>query len=216
MTGDQYGKFEEIMERAALLTVQQQGKDWEKFVMIMFEELSAYDLKIVEAAVTAHVRSQKFFPTLADITTRIEGSAETRAALAWAHVVTAIERFGHCLSVRFPSPAYHYAIGFMGGWQKLSATLMNAEIKWRGKDFAQFFTLGECVASWGCEPGKVHVPPYLAGWHEVNNRRSGYALPDVINTVTGKPIQNFRAALPEPGQGPSKIVMQLSKGMKAG
>ena len=214
MTSEQYNDFEAIMSRAALLTFQQRGKDWRALVTAMFEELAAYDLESIRAAVSAHVRSEKFFPTLADIATRIEGGSDARAALAWAVVVRAVERLGHSLSVRFPSPAYHYAIEQMGGWQKLCATLTDDEVKWRGKDFERFFEIGERVASWEHEPGKVCVPPYLMGWHETNNRRGGHALPDVIDVATGKPMKDFRAALPEP-EDPAGVVMKLVKGMKA-
>jgi hypothetical protein len=214
MTGEQYNDFEAIMNRAALLTFQQKGKDWRALVTAMFEELAMYDLENVRAAVAAHVRSEKFFPTLADIITLIEGCSEDRAALAWAAVVRAVERLGRSLSVRFPSPAYHYAIEQIGGWQKLCTTLTDEEIKWRGKDFERFFEIGERVASWEHEPGKVRVQPYLMGWYEANNRRGGCALPDVVDAETGKPLKDFRAALPEPSDT-SGVVMTLVKGMKA-
>ena len=214
MNGQQYTEFEAIMSRAALLSFQQKGKDWRALITAMFEELAAYDLEAVRLAVATHVRSEKFFPTLADIVKRIDGDHEDRAAIAWAYVVKAIERLGHYLSVRFPSPAYHYAIEFMGGWQKLCTTLTEAETKWRGKEFERFFEIGERVASWGHELGKVHVPPYLLGWHETHNRRGGYALPDVLDAATGKPIQGFRERVALSESGVSKTVMQLVEGMK--
>jgi hypothetical protein len=181
---------------------------------MFFMLLLPYDLGQIKEALQEHMRIAVFMPKPADIILRIECSSEDRAALAWAAVVRAVERLGHGLSVRFLSPAFHYAIEQMGGWQKLCTTLTDAEVKWRGKDFTRFFEIGERVASWDHEPGKVHVPPYLAGWHEVNNRRGGHALSDVIDVATGKPLKDFRAALQEPWD-PSGVVMKLVKGMKA-
>jgi hypothetical protein len=216
MRGDQYKDFETIMARAALLTFQQRGKDWRDLVTAMFEELAAYELEDVRTAVAAHVRARKFFPTLSDIITRIDGLPEDRAAVAWQTVVRAIRRLGHYVSVRFQSPAYHYAIAQMGGWQELCSSLRIEELPFRGKDFERFFQIGERVATWGNEAGKVHVPSYLMGGHEANNRRGGFALlPDVVDAKTGEPLRGFRGELPEPGES-SGIVMRLVKGMRAG
>lgn len=181
---------------------------------MFFMLLSPFDLGQVKQALQEHMKISVFMPKPANIITLIEGCSEDRAALAWAAVVRAVERLGRSLSVRFPSPAYHYAIEQIGGWQKLCTTLTDEEIKWRGKDFERFFEIGERVASWEHEPGKVRVQPYLMGWYEANNRRGGCALPDVVDAETGKPLKDFRAALPEPSDT-SGVVMTLVKGMKA-
>ena len=215
MTKNQYAEFFAIMKRAATLTYQQKNKDFEELAVVMFEELGAYELEDVRSAVANHVRYEKFFPMLADIIKRIEGTAEERAALAWQTVLKAIRMIGSGNSIRFPSPAYHYAIEQMGGWMKLCSTLTVEEEKWRGKDFVRFFEIGERVASWEHEPGNVHVPPYLMGWHEINNRRGRDALPDIVDAETGILIAGIREALPEPGES-SGIVMRLVRGMRAG
>jgi hypothetical protein len=215
MKNEQYKDFEAIMSRAALLTFQQRGKDWRALVTAMFEELAAYDLEAVRAAVAGHVRAEKFFPTLADIAARIDGSSEDRAALAWTTVVHAVERIGRVHSVRFSSPAIHYAIEHMGGWQSLCSTLTGVEIKWRGKDFARFFEMGERLASWEDEPGKARVSPYLVGVYEALNRRGGYELPNVINAETGAPIAGGRMALPAPLPSAPCVISSLAEGMKA-
>ena len=181
----------------------------------MFKILERYDFGAVERAVEDHLRSQKFTVTPSDIIKRIEGTAEERAMLAWNCVVHAIQRFGRCASVRFPSPAYHYAIRQMGGWQGLCANLRNDELAFRGKDFERFFEIGERVASWEHETGKVCVQPYLMGWNEANNRRGGYALPDVVDTTTEKPIQGVRERAVLLGPDPtSAVVMNIVKSMK--
>ena len=196
MRSDQYQDFEKIMDRAALLTYQQKGKDWRKLINAMFEELAQYELEEVRMAVAAHVRLEKFFPMLADIVKRIDNAPEERAALAWSIVIDAIRYICSSCSVAFPSPAYNYAIKQMGGWIKLCQGMMDDEIKWRRKEFERFFIIGEPVASWEHEPGKVQVDRYCVGTYEVNNRVQGYALPDVLDARTRQPIIGFRDALP--------------------
>jgi hypothetical protein len=215
VNGDQYDEFEEMMTHAAVLSYRQKGVDWRELMNALWEELEQYDLEVLRAAVMAHVRSEKFFPALGDIITRIEGTAEDRAKLAWRLVVRAIERLGHYDSVRFPSPAHHYAIEQMGGWRGLCARLTNDELPFREKDFVRFFEIGERVASWGREEGKVHVPEYCVGAFEVNNRAIGYALPAVIDARTGKPVEGIRASLPAPADESVTIIRTLAEKMSA-
>jgi hypothetical protein len=211
---DQYSAFDYIMSKAALLTFMQRGKDWEGLVTAMFEELAQYDLEVIRAAIAAHVRSEKFFPTLADIVRRIEGSPEDRAKLAWQMVIRAIQKFGHGANVRFPSPAYHYAIAQMGGWTALCSKLREDELPFREKDFEQFFKIGEHVASWEHAEGKVHVPAYLSGFYERQNKI--YALPSkVVDVVTGEVLPNVAELEATHPQGKFPSVFQaLVGGMK--
>jgi hypothetical protein len=217
MKNKDYAEFELVMERAALLTFQQRGKDWLALITAFFEELGEYDLEVVRAAVKEHVHAEKFFPALADIIKRIEGNSEDRAARAWATVVRAVSRIGRNNSVAFPSPAYIYAVKQMGGWVKLCRTLTTDEEKWRGKEFERFFQIGERVATWEADTddknGTVWVPTYCVGECETNNRCRGYALPDIVDAETGKVLTNFRAALPDPTEK-SEIILELVKKMR--
>ncbi|MBQ8692622.1 MAG: hypothetical protein IJ576_02460, partial [Synergistaceae bacterium] len=54
-----------------------------------------------------HCRTEKFFPMLADIIRRIDGTSEERAAVAWASIREAIRRHAGD-SIKFASPAMHY------------------------------------------------------------------------------------------------------------
>lgn len=215
MTSQEYDGFKKLLERAATVTFLQRGKDWETLVTVMFEELAQYDLEDIRSAVGAHVRSEKFFPALADIVQRIEGRPEARAAAAWALVLRAISRFGHDTSVRFPSPAFHYALGQMGGWAKLCMRLTDAELPFRAKDFARFFEIGERCATWDGANGTVKVPAYLAGTCDLFNRANGYALPPkVYDAETGETLES-RALLPPRGEV-VPIMAALAERMRAG
>jgi hypothetical protein len=174
-----------------------------------------FSLAQVEQALHEHMKASPFMPKPCDIITRIKGTTADRAALAWRMVVNAIGRIGRGHSVAFPSPAYIYALNQLGGWQKLCASLTEDEVKWRGKDFERFFEIGERVATWEYEDGKVRVPRYCVGAFEASNRAQGYALPHVIDAATGKPIEGFRASLPAPDVETVTIIKELTEGMKA-
>ena len=202
MMSRDYDSFKRLLERAATVTFLQRGKDWGTLVTVMFEELAQYDLEEIRLAVGAHVRSERFFPALADIIRRIEGRPEDRAAAAWALVMKAVSRFGHDTSVRFPSPAIHYALEQMGGWARFCMRLAEDELPFRAKDFAQFFAMGERCASWDGANGTVKVPAHLAGTCELSNRTNGYALPArVYDAETGEVLE--KQVLPA---GAGKIV----------
>jgi hypothetical protein len=175
-----------------------------------------YSLDQVKQALQEHMRTSVFMPKPADIIARIEGTAEDRAKFAWQIVVRAIQRLGHYESVRFPSPAYHYAIEQMGGWQGLCVSLRDDGLPFRGKDFERFFEIGERVASWDHAEGKVHVPAYLCGLHEYKNRVNGYTLPlKVKNAVTGEVLPDIQPSLPSSSVEAMAVIRSLAEGMKA-
>lgn len=215
MTSQDYDGFKKLLERAATVTFQQRGKDWGALVTVMFEELAQYDLETIRAAVRDHVRSEKFFPALADIVCRIEGRPEDRAAAAWGMVLRAVSRFGHDTSVRFPSPAFHYTVGQIGGWAKLCMRLTDAELPFRARDFARFFEIGERCATWDGTSGTVKVPAYLVGTCELSNRANGHRLPArVYDAETGKVLEGM--ALPARKGEVVPIMAALAERMRAG
>lgn len=172
-----------MMQWAADVTTMPNGKDLGRTAKALFDALSPYPYEAVEAAVKGSCRHERFFPMLADIVTRIEGTSEERAAMAWALVLRAMGRWGYWDSVRFPDPAIHFAIQQMGGWRRLCSSLTNDELPFRGRDFAQHYSMFDRVRH------ATSVPAYLAGAHELNNRRHGLERPRrVYDAVTGEPV----------------------------
>ena len=149
------------MDRAAIVTVLQNGRDFEDLKTALFLALQEYSLAQVTLAVAEHCRASRFFPMLADIVTCIEGSVEDRAALAWSLVRKAIRRYGTGRNIRFPHPATHYALDKMGGWWSLNRILDSDNEPFKSREFARFYRLGEKYASWNGEHGKEQVLPYL-------------------------------------------------------
>lgn len=182
---------------------------------MFFLLLQNYSLAQVKAALQGHMAASPYMPKPCDVIQRIEGRGEDRAAAAWALVMKAVSRFGHDTSVRFPSPAIHYALEQMGGWARLCMRLTDAELPFRAKDFAQFFAMGERCASWDGANGTVKVPAHLAGTCELSNRTNGYALPArVYDAETGEVLE--RQALPTGAGKVVPIATALAAQMRTG
>jgi hypothetical protein len=188
----EFYKLAEMIARVCF--VQRKNKDeWEEQITFMFELLSEYSLAEVKHAMAQHVKTQKFFPTPADITKLISGSPEDKSAVAWRTFLTALDRYGYYDSVRFPDPAYHYAIQQFGGWERLCEklhTLSDRELQFRAKDWRQLYEIGLRKAAWDDEQGKVSVPKYLWGAFERENREQRYDdfIPEVIDVQTGEKL----------------------------
>lgn len=182
---------------------------------MFFLLLQKFSLEQVKTALQEHMASSPYMPKPCDVSRRIDGQPEDRAAVAWALVLRAVSRFGHDTSVRFPSPAFHYAVGQMGGWAKLCMRLTDAELPFRAKDFARFFEIGERCATWDGANGTVKVPAYLAGTCDLSNRANGYALPaKVYDAETGDALDH--RALPAPRGEVVPITAALAGQMRAG
>lgn len=182
---------------------------------MFFLLLQKFSLEQVKTALQEHMASSPYMPKPCDVSRRIEGRPEDRAAAAWALVLRAIFRFGHDTSVRFPSPAFHYAMEQMGGWAKLCMRLTEAELPFRAKDFARFFEIGERCATWDGANGTVKVPAYLAGTCELSNRANGHRLPArVYDVETGKVLEGL--ALPAQRGEVVPIMAALAGRMRAG
>ena len=136
MTEDDRKAFDEIFDLVSEMTIMPSGKDLERMKKVLFFGLMEYPLDRVIEAAKAHCRVNKFFPMLADIIVQIEGSFEDRAALAWSLVMKAKRKYRRNKTLRFPSPAIHYAIECMGGWSIFTGRLTMPVKVLRQKNFS--------------------------------------------------------------------------------
>jgi hypothetical protein len=60
-----------------------------------------------------------FVPTPAQFRTMCTGSAEHKAAEAWAQLLTAVRRYGSWSAIEFEDTAIAEAIRRMGGWRRI-------------------------------------------------------------------------------------------------
>jgi len=140
------------------------GKELSKVVMdIYWETLENYDIEDVKAAFNHIGKTSRFFPKPADFIEAIDGDAESRASLAWASLVDAIEIHGHGKSVRFDDPAIMSVVAAMGGWIELC---QRPDLKFRQREFSNLYRHF-------ARNGHRH-PGYLPGLVESENRLSGY------------------------------------------
>ena len=203
MTRDDWKGFCKLIQAADEVTA---GKERSKEAMgLMFRILEDHPLEEISRAVQAHIKRNKFAVQLADIIREIEGDSGDKSFVAWRIFLKGYERHGFWESIRFPDPAYHYAIEMMGGWMRLCEELnqlqTSRDLEFRSKDWRRLYEIGLTKATWGDEPGKIKVPAYCTGYHEWNNRSGGFLefIPPVLEIGTGQRI--YQDAL---GQG-SKV-----------
>ena len=93
-------------------------------VTLWFNALHGYELGIVRAALTAHMRNPdngQFLPLPADIVKLVDGGSDDAALMAWAKLDRALRSVGTYRTVVFDDPLIHYAVAALGGWIKLGA-----------------------------------------------------------------------------------------------
>lgn len=69
--------------------------------------------------------SGQFLPKPADIVRALDGTRADRSSLAWAKVLTAIQRVGAYATVAFDEPAIHNALQDLGGWPTVCRTTLD-------------------------------------------------------------------------------------------
>lgn len=195
MTREDYKEFCNFMGAAAEAVGKQSPSD--AALMLSFEALKKYELTQIHEALTAHLRGPegRFMPTPSHIVEQIEGKPEDIAAVAWSLVARVLNNGGSYKSVRFPFPAYHYAIEQLGGWTELGDKYDDCntrEAMFLAKEFKQFYLLaGRAGANWDT------VLPYLPGIYEEEDNPRPMAK-KVLIVATGEfvPRDEFLAGLP--------------------
>jgi hypothetical protein len=148
MISSDFPNFAALLQRVANVTIIAANKDLEGTINFMFEMLEEYPFELVYQAVKEHCKTSKFFPAVSDIATQIEGSIEDRATVAWYQILKARKMFGLRKSIRFSTPATHFAIDRMCGWKSLCDMITNSNASYLLQDFKVFYRLGERCATW--------------------------------------------------------------------
>lgn len=91
---------------------------------IYFAALSDLPLAELRHAATIHVRTQKFFPRVAELREAIQGNEDDRASLAWTDLLKQVRRVGYIGTPTFDDPvAQRAAMELYGGWRSLCERL---------------------------------------------------------------------------------------------
>ena len=195
MTENDRRAFYDILDAVNDLTIMPNGKDLERMKKILFANLLDYPLNVIASALNAHCRAEKFFPMLADIIKQIEGTPEERAALAWSLVMKAKRKYRLRKAIKFPSPAIHFAIEKMGGWEKVYWSVDDSNENFKAAEFQRFFKIGEKISSWNGENGKVKVCSYFPSEEEIYALRKGKKIKREIFDVENDKIINVNENL---------------------
>jgi hypothetical protein len=152
------------------------GRPVSKAVMeIWWKVFEKFDDALFEKAVMSHVTDTggagKFFPTPADILTRLDGKTSERALGAWNLVLEGVKRVGSWESPAFSDPIIHMVLNDMGGWVKICA-LDNAELPFVMAEFNKRYE--EKYNS--CKDGRIRAE-YPALYGQINLERNRQALP---------------------------------------
>lgn len=110
----------------------------ESLATMYFDALVMYDIVDLEAAFTAHARDPdrgRFFPKIADLIDKLEGSAAERASLAWSEV---IRLASNSREARSDDPAVRAAVRDLGGWVALGR-MSPRELSFAEPTFARLY-----------------------------------------------------------------------------
>ncbi len=197
---------EALITERLLGTAEYFGKEISKAVIALYlEALQPYSDDEIVGACTTAIRTLKFFPRVSDFVNIIEGDPESRAAVAWATLIKAMEDHGHYHTVAFKDGAIMSAVNAMGGWMRICEYTYD-DLNYRQKEFDRLYRQFS-------RPGQVH-PKSLMGWFEADNRSKGYLtgattpwLIGTLGTVDAKKITSNRARLIEsfPDEGDDNV-----------
>lgn len=178
------------------------------FIKMTWVSFRGYPFEQVARAYQTHIASERFAPTIADITQILTGGSEVRSIEAWGKLQDAIGTVGSYQGVVFDDPAIHGAVRALGGW--VSVCEAKAD-EWLAKRFREAYDairadldqrperLHEHVPQielWGrCRPtrvdGRWSVPVKLIGDREqlktwtARHRRDGIDGSRVVALIEG-------------------------------
>lgn len=170
-------------------------------------EMALEDLPIrdIATAVARAIRECEFMPTGARLR-ELAGVVplETRAAIAWGCLRTAIATHGAYASICFDDTAINATVRNLGGWERLCGTEAGDEFdKWLRKEF-------ECVYVGFCKSGcSAEMAGPLIGICDRDNSAAGY----VDHVEAPKLIETGLKRLPHLPEPRLSIEKQGSSGL---
>jgi len=161
---------------------------------IYWDILRGYSDMEMKKAVIGSIRELKFFPKISEIIEMIEGSSSDEPELAYLEFRKKLDDEGSYMSVSFPKyPAISATIEALGGWIRISDTLMEDE-KWLKIEFKKLYPIMKRRGSY---------PEELTGRFELENSNKGYTEKSMLDThgrlldgskVKGKKLLEGRSA----------------------
>jgi len=132
---------------------------------IYWDVLKDYDDKVIKDVTIKCIKELKYFPKISEIINAIEGNSEDEAELAYLEFKKKLDNEGSYLSVEFIKyPAIGATIEAMGGWIRVSDTLLDDE-KWLRINFIRLYNIMK---------KRGEYPDELPGRFEIENSNKGY------------------------------------------
>ena len=148
---------------------------------IYWEGLKTFSLAEIKKAFWQHVHSPqdgKFIPKISDFVRYIEGTAETRAMIAWTKIEKAMKDIGGYESIVFDDPVILMVIRHLGGWIKLCQTKTH-ERPFIIQQFAKLYQYYE-------RHPEADSSTYLCGIFEHENDLQGFLSPPPVSVQSSK------------------------------
>lgn len=121
MTAADRGQFAGLMAATAEVYGEQLS---DARLELYFSALDDLSLEQLRAALSVHVRTQKFFPRPAEIREAVTGSVDDAAEVAWSAVLRLVRSVGFYGQPSWPNEATRRAaLELYGGWQRLCESL---------------------------------------------------------------------------------------------
>ena len=153
------------------------SKDLSRFsIEVWTTAMRPYDFAAVKDALNRHcinAEGGQWVPKPADVVKLIEGGSQDAALLAWSKVDRAVRLVGPHQSVCFDDPIIHAVIRDMGGWGQICSKT-DDEWPFVGNEFQTRYR------GYRLRRSDKEFPRALIGIAEAQNRREGFAPPDVI------------------------------------
>jgi len=142
---------------------------------LIFTALKDIPFDALSTALSRHLQTSRFVPTVADLRATISGSEDDHARIAWSRAMEALKRAGTYRSVDLGDEAAHYAIEQMGGWSQFGLWETDKS-EWKFKEFKDHYLQAKRT---GMKGSKV-----LPGFHAIRNR----SLPPEQRALVDNPV----------------------------
>ena len=132
---------------------------------VYWDFLKNYNDDEIKNATVKCIRESEFLPKISEIINAIEGNSEDEAELAYLEFKKKLDNEGSYLSVEFTKyPAIGATIEAMGGWIRISDTLLDDE-NWLRINFIRLYNIMK---------KRGDYPDELPGRFEIDNSNKGY------------------------------------------
>lgn len=172
---------------------------------LIFKALKTFTVEQVAEALEYHLQNSRMPPTPSDICRFYAQDAQAKSQMAFQLVIDTVKKIGCYRSVTFRSPAVHYAIQTMGGWEAVGRW-NDEDLPFRQKEFTALvekYARGK--GSWGAQ-----APRILIG----ATARSNRSLPEEKRALVDNRVWDAVNNLLSDSEGPVQSIAEKVEGAR--